>query len=89
MNNKPNTTTADVTTSDTQTNKASEESEYELPVELFAGSVIIVMGVLVLITPLITAMPTDIPWDPVLINMFSGSIYVLVGAYFVQRANYF
>lgn len=88
MRNKPNTTTADASASDHKTNKASDESEYDLPVELFAGSVIFVMGVLVLVTPLITEMPADTPWDPVLINVSSGAIYMLVGAYFIRRAEY-
>lgn len=84
-NNK--TTTADVSTND-ETRKASDHGDYDLPVELFAGSVILIMGVLVLVTPLIADMPADVPWDPVLINGLSGGIYVLVGAYFIRRAGY-
>ncbi len=85
-NNK--TTTADVSANDDRTNDASDHGEYDLPVELFAGSVILIMGVLVLVTPLIADMPADVPWDPVLINGLSGGIYVLVGAYFIRRAGY-
>lgn len=88
MDNKSNTTTADVSAND-ETNDAFDESEYDLPVELFAGSVILIMGVLVLLTPLIADMPANMPWDPVLINGLSGGIYVLVGAYFIRRAEYF
>lgn len=88
MNNESNTTTTDASGSDPTTNEASSGSEYELPVNLFAGSVILIMGVLVLVTPLITSMPTDVPWDPVLINATSGVIYVLVGAYFIRRSRH-
>lgn len=86
---KPKTTTADVSDGDYETDNAADESEYDLPVDLFAGTVILIMGVLVLVTPLITDMPTDTPWDPVLINVSSGAIYVLAGAYFIRRAEYF
>lgn len=88
MDNNPKTTTADVSANDDQTNKASDQGEYDLPVELFAGSVILIMGMLVLVTPLVAEMPTDAPWNPVLINGLSGGIYVLVGAYFIRRAGY-
>lgn len=88
MNNKPKTTTADASSSDYDTDEVSDDSEYDLPVELFAGSVILILGVLVLVTPLITEMPTDIPWNPTLINVTSGAIYVLAGAYFIRRAGY-
>ncbi|RRJ31401.1 hypothetical protein [Halocatena pleomorpha] len=86
MDNNPQTTTPDVSATDDQTSKASDQNEYDLPVELFAGSVIFIMGVLVLVTPLITEMPADTPWDPVLINGISGGIYVLTGVYFIRRA---
>lgn len=84
MNNKSETTTADASGSDATTNEAPGENDYELPVELFAGTVILIMGVLVLVTPLITDMPTDLPWDPILINVTSGAIYMAAGAYFIR-----
>ncbi|UPM45025.1 hypothetical protein [Halocatena salina] len=84
MTNTSETTTTDATTD--ESDAASDTNEYELPVELFAGSVILTMGVLVLVTPLITTMPSDVPWDPVFVNVTSGAIYVLCGMYLVHRA---
>ena len=66
----------------------SADNDYDLPVELFAGIVILIMGVLILITPLVTEMPSDFVWNPTLINGISGAIYLVVGAYFIRRAGY-
>lgn len=86
MSNKPSTTTVDEPSENYEMTETSDESNYDLPVELFAGLVILTMGLLVVVTPLITEMPNDVPWNPVLLNVTSGALYIVVGAYFVRRS---
>lgn len=86
MNDKPKTMIQDSSADDQNASDAPSETEYDLPVELFAGSVILIMGVLVLVTPLTTDMPADLPWNPLLINILSGGIYVLIGLFFLWRS---
>ena len=87
MTRKSSTVTDDGSTRN-QTATEPADDDYDLPVELFAGIVILIMGVLVLITPLVTEMPSEFVWDPTLINGISGAIYLVVGAYFIRRAGY-
>lgn len=86
MNDKPKTMIQDSSANDQHTSDAPSENEYDLPVELFAGSVILIMGVLVLVTPLTTDMPANLPWDPLFINILSGGLYVLIGFFFLWRS---
>ena len=79
---EPTSQDAEATTDESGT----PETEYDLPVELFAGAVVIVMGILVLATPLITEMPSNWVWDPLLMNLISGSIYVIAGLFLIYRA---
>lgn len=88
MTRDSTTVTEETTTGEQTTTEPAADKEYNLPVELFAGIVIFIMGLLVLITPLIYEMPTDLVWDPILINVASGTIYLLVGAFFVYRSDY-
>ena len=67
-------------------NSTNEQTEYDLPVELFAGSVVIIMGVLVLLTPLITTIPQDYVWNPALMDLVSGAIYIIIGVYLLIRS---
>lgn len=86
MNDKPKTMIQDSSADDQNASDVPSENEYDLPVELFAGSVILIMGVLVLVTPLTTDMPADLPWNPLLINILSGGLYVLIGFFFLWRS---
>ncbi|WP_227379388.1 hypothetical protein [Haladaptatus halobius] len=85
MESKIDTMTGDGTSSEQQATETTTSDSYDLPVSLFAGIVILIMGILVIITPLFAAMPTNSAWDPVLMNLISGSLYVIVGAYFIWR----
>lgn len=75
MTDRPITQTRDEPTDDPRT----QPDAYDLPIELYAGVIIVIMGALVLVTPLLTQMPSDAPWNPTLMNLISGSIYVIVG----------
>lgn len=89
MNDESKRMTDNTTASEQESPEPSSENDYDLPVELFAGIVILIMGALVLITPVFSDMPADLVWDPILINGISGTIYLLVGAYFIRQAGYF
>ncbi|MFC6907107.1 hypothetical protein [Halalkalicoccus tibetensis] len=86
MDSKSTTSTEETTTREQAATESADE--YNLPVELFAGIVILIMGCLVLVTPLIYDMPTDLVWNPLIINLFSGSIYLVVGVIFIYRSDY-
>lgn len=88
MDKESTTTATETSRSEQTTTKSNDGEEYNLPVELFAGIVILIMGFLVLITPLIYEMPTNLVWDPIFINIASGAIYLLVGAFFLYRSDY-
>ncbi|WP_129115351.1 hypothetical protein [Halegenticoccus tardaugens] len=85
MQDQRKTLKKDVSTEDRVTTERPDEG-YDLPIDLFAGVVIVAMGILVLVTPLITAMPADAPWNPTAMNIISGSIYLLIGMGFLYRA---
>lgn len=89
MNDESKRMTDNTTVTEQESPETSRENDYDLPVELFAGIVILIMGALVLITPVFSEMPADLVWNPTLINAISGTIYLVVGAYFVRRAGYF
>ncbi|QRV17648.1 hypothetical protein JMJ58_22845 (plasmid) [Haloterrigena salifodinae] len=80
------TQTQDEPIDDPREQTASGTDEYDLPIDLYAGAIILIMGVLVLVTPLFTDMLSDAPWRPTSMNLISGTIYVLVGLVLLRRA---
>jgi hypothetical protein len=88
MDGESTTTTEETTRKEQMTVESDTSREYNLPVELFAGIVILIMGSLVLVTPLFADMPTNLVWDPVFVNVSSGILYLIVGAIFVYRSDY-
>lgn len=68
------------------TRNGDEQNHYDLPVELFAGTVVTTMGILVVLTPLIANMPRDYVWNPVLMDLLSGAIYIVIGIYLLIRS---
>lgn len=70
---------------DDRATERDDEDEYDLPIELFAGTVILIMGILVVLTPLTTEMPGDWVWSPTAMNAFGGTIYIVVGGFLLYR----
>ncbi|WP_101295903.1 hypothetical protein [Halegenticoccus soli] len=87
MQDQHGTSTKDGQASDLSTIQKTDD-EYDLPIELFAGTIILTMGILVLVTPIVTEMPTDSPWNPTAMNVITGGIYLLIGAGFLRRAGF-
>jgi hypothetical protein len=85
MSEKRESITKDGLPEDQMQSELPADSEYDLPIQLFAGTVIAIMGLLVLATPLVTAMPSDHVLDPTAMNVVSGGIYVAVGVFFAYR----
>lgn len=59
---------------------------YDVVAELFIGSLVSIIGLLVLITPLVSSMPEDYPWNPVLVDVLVGALYLIIGGYVLFRA---
>lgn len=59
---------------------------YDVVAEIFIGSMVSIIGLLVLVTPLVSAMPEDHPWNPVLIDLSVGTLYLIIGGFILYRA---
>lgn len=89
MTDQSITQTQDEPIDDPRNRAQSDADEYDLPIDLYAGVIIAIMGILVLVTPLLTEMPADAPWNPTLMNLISGAIYLIVGLGLLLRADIF
>lgn len=88
MANQSSISTSDETDNEQSGATRADESEYDLPIELYAGTVILIIGVLVAITPFTAEMPTDWVWDPVMMNTISGAIYITAGVFLLHRHSF-
>lgn len=71
----------------TQQEQPTEQKQiYDVVAEIFIGSMVSIMGLLVLITPLTTDMSEDSPWNPVFIDVSMGALYLIIGGYVLFRA---
>ncbi|WP_121741490.1 hypothetical protein [Natronorubrum halophilum] len=89
MTDRSITQTQDEPIDDSRTRAQSDADGYDLPIDLYAGTIIAIMGLLVLITPLVAEMPSDAPWNPMAMNLISGAIYVVVALALLVRADIF
>jgi hypothetical protein len=80
MNNSKNTQSTD----EVRGNETDMESN--LRIGVFAGSIVIIMGVLVLLSIFISDMPTGYPVDPVSLNLIGGGLYIGIGSYLIIRS---
>jgi len=60
--------------------------EYNVATEIFIGAMLTIIGVLVLITPVVSEMPRDLPVDPVLLDVVIGLLYLAIGTGVFGRA---
>ena len=78
--------------SDQTTSRAPGEAtkdakgDYDITAEVFIGSMVSAIGLLVLITPLVSTMPQDHPMNATLIDVVIGLIYIAIGALVFYRA---
>ena len=63
-----------------------QKQVYDVIAEIFIGSMVSIMGVLVVVTPLVSDMPEDHPWNPVLIDVLVGALYLIIGGFVLYRA---
>jgi uncharacterized membrane protein HdeD (DUF308 family) len=63
-----------------------QKLEYDVASEIFIGSMVLIMGALIFITLLVTDMPEEHPWNPVVMNVLTGSIYLVIGGFVLYRA---
>lgn len=59
---------------------------YDVMAEVFIGSLVSIIGALVVVTPLISDMPEEHPWNPVLIDVLVGALYLIIGGFVLYRA---
>ncbi len=59
---------------------------YDVMAEVFIGSLVSIIGALVMVTPLISDMPEDHPWNPAIIDVLVGALYLIIGGFVLYRA---
>jgi hypothetical protein len=59
---------------------------YDVTAEFFIGSLVAIIGALVLVTPLFSAMPRNHPMNPALLDVIVGGMYVVIGGVVFARA---
>ena len=63
-----------------------DRRSYDITAETFIGALVVIIGALVLITPLFSAMPRDHPMNPALLDVIVGGMYVVIGGVVFARA---